>query len=31
MGFWLGTVIFILFEVIGFAAVHFTSKGANNL
>ncbi len=31
MGFWLGTFLFILAEVIGFAVVHFTGKRGENL
>ena len=26
MGFWLGTVIFLIFEALGFSVVHFSSK-----
>lgn len=31
MGFWLGTFIFLVLEVIGFAVVHFTGKRGENL
>ena len=26
MGFWLGTVVFMVLEALGFSAVHFSSK-----
>lgn len=26
MGFWLGTVVFLVLEALGFGAVHFSNK-----